>query len=79
MGSPVNAYKLANSKPEATEGQNKKQPPKNNDKSQKAKNNDEEAFSFMDAILELKKFFADYSTLLKLGRQLRRMHRAKRE
>ncbi|GFT78636.1 hypothetical protein TNCV_1389111 [Trichonephila clavipes] len=71
MAPPVNAYKLANSKPEATEGKNKKQPPKNNDKRQKAKNNDEEAFSFMDAILELKKFFADYSTLLKLGRQLR--------
>ncbi|GFX81690.1 hypothetical protein TNCV_3726671 [Trichonephila clavipes] len=34
-------------------------------------NHDGEAFGFMDAILELKKFFTDYPPLLELGRQLK--------
>ncbi|GFS80257.1 hypothetical protein TNCV_3447241 [Trichonephila clavipes] len=47
----------ANSEPEATEApREKRQPPKPNDVNQKPQNNDDEAFGFMDAILELRKF-----------------------
>ncbi|GFY09368.1 putative RNA-directed DNA polymerase from transposon X-element [Trichonephila clavipes] len=61
-----------NSEPEATEApREKRQPPKPNDANQKPQNYDDEAFGFMDAILELKKFFADFPSLLELGRQLR--------
>ncbi|GFY02392.1 hypothetical protein TNCV_3502731 [Trichonephila clavipes] len=34
-------------------------------------NHEGETFGFMDAIIELKKFFTDYPSLLELGRQLK--------
>ncbi|GFU84407.1 uncharacterized protein TNCV_4680251 [Trichonephila clavipes] len=59
----------ANSKPEATPIP--LQGPKNNEVERQKPQNSKEAFGFMDAIIELKKFFTDYPSLLELGRQLR--------
>ncbi|GFW10008.1 hypothetical protein TNCV_4207731 [Trichonephila clavipes] len=63
MAPPLDQSEPAKSKPEATP------PPKENRKN--PKNNESENFSFMDAIIELNKFFTYYSSLLELGRQLR--------
>ncbi|GFY70505.1 hypothetical protein TNIN_213901 [Trichonephila inaurata madagascariensis] len=41
------------------------------DKSQAASGAENESFGFMDAILELKKFFTDYPSFLELGKQLK--------
>ncbi|GFX35261.1 nucleic-acid-binding protein from transposon X-element [Trichonephila clavipes] len=62
---PLDKSESANSKPEATPA-----PPK--EKRQPIQTpTDDEPFGFMNAILELKKFFAEYPTLLELGKQLR--------
>ncbi|GFX56897.1 hypothetical protein TNCV_3566691 [Trichonephila clavipes] len=67
MAPRPDASSPANSEPEATKApREKKQPPKSNDESKKTQNKDGEAFGFMDAILELKKFFTDYPSLLEL-------------
>ncbi|GFY39218.1 hypothetical protein TNIN_386521 [Trichonephila inaurata madagascariensis] len=41
------------------------------DKRQATSGAENESFGFMDAILELKKFFTDYPSLLELGKQLK--------
>ncbi|GFU29161.1 RNA-directed DNA polymerase from mobile element jockey [Trichonephila clavipes] len=64
MAPPLDQSEPAKSKPEATPN-----PPKENRKNQNS--NDSDNFSFMEAIIELKKFFTDYLSLLELGRQLR--------
>ncbi|GFY56637.1 hypothetical protein TNIN_470421 [Trichonephila inaurata madagascariensis] len=65
MAPPLDTSESDDSKPEATPI-----PPKEK-RLPKSTTNDNEPFGFMDAILELKKFFADYPSLLELGRQLR--------
>ncbi|GFT69218.1 nucleic-acid-binding protein from transposon X-element [Trichonephila clavipes] len=72
MAPRLDASSPANSEPEATEApREKRQTPKPNSTNQKPQSKDDEAFGFMDAILELRKFFSDYPSLLELGRQLR--------
>ncbi|GFU83047.1 hypothetical protein TNCV_65181 [Trichonephila clavipes] len=68
MAPPLDKSESANSKPDSTPG-----PPKEK-RQPKPTPTDDEPFGFMDAILELKKFFADYPTLLELGKQLRNAH-----
>ncbi|GFY02294.1 hypothetical protein TNCV_3501761 [Trichonephila clavipes] len=67
MAPPLDQSEPAKSKPEATP-----QPPKENRNKNSQKNVESENFGFMDAILELKKFFTDYPSLLELGKQLRK-------
>ncbi|GFW14631.1 probable RNA-directed DNA polymerase from transposon BS [Trichonephila clavipes] len=66
MAPPLDKSEPAQSKPEATPN-----PPKENRNRNNPKTIESENFGFMDAILELKKFFTDYPSLLELGRQLR--------
>ncbi|GFV93642.1 nucleic-acid-binding protein from transposon X-element [Trichonephila clavipes] len=67
MAPPLDQTEPAKSKPEATPNP----PPKEKSNKNSPKNVASENFGFMDAILELKKFFTDYPSLLELGRQLR--------
>ncbi|GFX29395.1 probable RNA-directed DNA polymerase from transposon BS [Trichonephila clavipes] len=70
MAPRLDAPSPANSEPEAAAApREKSQPPRSSNANQQSK--DDKAFGFMDAILELKKFFSDYPSLLELGRQLR--------
>ncbi|GFS89335.1 hypothetical protein TNCV_3400031 [Trichonephila clavipes] len=72
MAPRLDAPSPANSEPEAAEApREKSQPPRSSNANQKSQSKDDKAFGFMDAILELKKFFSDYPSLLELGRQLR--------
>ncbi|GFW53011.1 putative RNA-directed DNA polymerase from transposon X-element [Trichonephila clavipes] len=66
MAPPLDKSEPAQSNPEATPT-----PPKENRNRNNPKTIESENFGFMDAILELKKFFTDYPSLLELGRQLR--------
>ncbi|GFS80863.1 nucleic-acid-binding protein from transposon X-element [Trichonephila clavipes] len=69
MAPPLDKSEPAQSKPEATPNPPPKENRNNNRNS--SKTIESENFGFMDAILELKKFFTDYPSLLELGRQLR--------
>ncbi|GFS56846.1 hypothetical protein TNIN_500651 [Trichonephila inaurata madagascariensis] len=64
MAPPLDQSESANSKHEATP-----LPPREKRPTKAA--NDSEPFGFMDAILELKKFFQDYPSFIELGKQLR--------
>ncbi|GFT58579.1 hypothetical protein TNCV_1250451 [Trichonephila clavipes] len=56
----------ADSEPETTPA------PKKRKRNQKEiESDDSGTFGFMDAIIELKKFFAEYPSLIELGKQLR--------
>ncbi|GFT57085.1 probable RNA-directed DNA polymerase from transposon X-element [Trichonephila clavipes] len=70
MAPPLDKSEPAQSKPEATPNPPPKENRNNNRNSPKTI--ESENFGFMDAILELKKFFTDYPSLLELGRQLRK-------
>ncbi|GFV79295.1 hypothetical protein TNCV_71621 [Trichonephila clavipes] len=65
MVPPLDKSEPAQSKPKATPT------PKENRNLINSKSNESENFGFMDTILELKKFFTDYPSLLELSRQLR--------
>ncbi|GFU49573.1 probable RNA-directed DNA polymerase from transposon X-element [Trichonephila clavipes] len=61
----LDAPSPANSEPEAAAApREKSQPPKSSNANQTSQSKDDKAFGFMDAILELKKFFSDYPSLL---------------
>ncbi|GFW97081.1 hypothetical protein TNCV_2697031 [Trichonephila clavipes] len=47
------------------------QPPKEKRNQKEIESDDSGTFGFMDAIIELKKFFAEYPSLIELGKQLR--------
>ncbi|GFT54874.1 hypothetical protein TNCV_4888361 [Trichonephila clavipes] len=55
----------ADSEPETTPA------PKRKRNQKEIENDDSGTFEFMDAIIELKKFFAEYPSLIELGKQLR--------
>ncbi|GFS64144.1 putative RNA-directed DNA polymerase from transposon X-element [Trichonephila clavipes] len=61
MAPRLDAPSPANSEPEAAEA------PREKNQNQKSQSKDDKAFGFMDAILELKKFFSDYPSLFELG------------
>ncbi|GFS92115.1 putative RNA-directed DNA polymerase from transposon X-element [Trichonephila clavipes] len=72
MALRLDAPSPANSEPEAAATpREKSQPPRPSNTNKQSQSKDDKAFGFMDAILELKKFFSDYPSLLELGRQLR--------
>ncbi|GFW28579.1 probable RNA-directed DNA polymerase from transposon X-element [Trichonephila clavipes] len=65
MAPGLDAPSPANSEPEAAEAHREKsQPPRSSNANQTSQSKDDKAFGFMDAILELKKFFSDYPSLL---------------
>ncbi|GFU85771.1 hypothetical protein TNCV_2906911 [Trichonephila clavipes] len=66
MAPPPEKPEPTKSKPEATPI-----PPPPREKRQTLHLSENEFFGFMDAIIELKKFFTDYPTLLELDRQLK--------
>ncbi|GFY43278.1 hypothetical protein TNIN_318991 [Trichonephila inaurata madagascariensis] len=55
--------------PEQTSNKSKETPLGEN--RQPATAAEDESFGFMDAVIELKKFFTDYPSLLELGKKLR--------
>ncbi|GFT96116.1 hypothetical protein TNCV_3225421 [Trichonephila clavipes] len=66
MATQIKKSMSADSEAEATPA-----PPKKKRNQNVIENDDSGTFGYMDAIIELKKFFAEHPSLIELGKQLR--------